>query len=149
MGFLSYLFYPWSLILQVLAILHFIRRRPASYWLYIIIFLGPLGALIYLIMEALPELGIVGHTMSGFPRRKRISELEGAVSDNPSAGNFEEMGDLYLEEGNFPMAKAAFDKAIAARSTTPDCFYHRAVCSIQLGDFAAAVPDLEFVLGKD
>ena len=55
MGFLSYFFYPWSLVLQVVAIIHFIRRRPEMYWLFIIIFLGPLGALIYLIVVALPD----------------------------------------------------------------------------------------------
>jgi len=149
MGFLSYLFYPWSLILQVVAILHYIRRRPSSYWLYIIIFLGPLGALIYLVMEALPELGVFTHTVGGFSRRKRITELQGAIEDNPSAGNFEELGEVYFEEGNFAAARQAFDKAIAARSTTPDCFYHRAICALQLGDPAAAVQDLEFVISKE
>jgi hypothetical protein len=149
MGFLSYLFFPWSLILQVVAIIHYIRRRPAPYWIYIIVFLGPLGALIYLIMEVLPEIGAFSQTFSGFPRRKRIGELETAVNDNPSAGNYEELGDLYLEEGNFPQARAAYDKAIAGRASNPDCFYHRAICALQMGDAQAAVPDLEFVISKD
>ncbi len=51
MGLLSHLFYPWGLVLQGLAIIHFIRRRPDTYWLYIILFLGPVGALIYLFVE--------------------------------------------------------------------------------------------------
>jgi hypothetical protein len=149
MGLLSYLFYPWSLILQVVAVIHFIRRRPAPYWIYIIIFLGPIGALIYLVVEALPDLGLLGQSLGGVPRRKRVIELEGAVKDNPSAGNYEELGDLYLDAGDFQQARAAFDKAIAARADTPDCFYHRAICALRLGDAAAAVPDLEFTLGKD
>src|SRR5277367_207880 len=101
MGVLSSLFYPWSLILQVLAILHYIRRRPAQYWIYIIIFLGPIGALIYLIVEAAPDLGLFTQSFSSFPRNKRINELEGAIRDNPSAGNYEELGDLYFEKGDF------------------------------------------------
>jgi len=36
---LSYFFYPWGFIVQILAIVHFLRRRPENYWLYII-FLG-------------------------------------------------------------------------------------------------------------
>ncbi len=55
MGFLSYLFYPWSLILQVIAIVHYYRTRPQMYWFYIIIFLGPLGAIIYLVVVAGPR----------------------------------------------------------------------------------------------
>src|ERR1035441_4551750 len=40
LGFLTFLFYPWGLILQGLAILHFIRRRPDTWWLWVILLLG-------------------------------------------------------------------------------------------------------------
>jgi len=145
----SYLFYPWGLILQGLAIVHFIRRRPDNYWFLVILFLGPMGALVYLCVEALPDLGLVGQSFKVFPRRKRIRELEAAIRDNPSPGNYEELGDLYMDDGKLAQARAAFDKAIAARADTPDPFYRRAVCAIQLGDGAAAVPDLERVVRKE
>jgi hypothetical protein len=89
MGIISHLFYPWGIILQVAAIVHFIRRRPDTYWIFIILFLGPLGALIYLCVEALPDIGLVRQSFQVFPRRKRIGELEFAIRDNPSAGNYE------------------------------------------------------------
>jgi hypothetical protein len=149
MGFLSYLFYPWGFLLQGLAIVHFIRRRPDTYWIWIILFLGPLGAVIYLAVEALPDIGLVGQSFKVFPRRKRIRELEPAIRDNPSAGNFEELGDLYMDDGRLAEARQAFDRAIAARADTPDPFYRRGVCATQMGDFAAAVPDLEKVVGKE
>jgi hypothetical protein len=149
MGMLTHLFYPWGLILQAAAIIHFIRRRPETYWLYVILFLGPLGALVYLVMEALPDVGLLGHSVRGFSRRKRISQLEIAVLDNPSAGNFEEIGDLYLDEGKFLKARAAYDRAIAARSYSDDCYYRRGICALKLDDAAAAIPDLERVVNKD
>ena len=149
MGFLSYLFYPWGFLLQGLAIVHFIRRRPDNYWFFVILFLGPIGAIVYLAVEALPDIGLVGQSFKVFPRRKRIRELEAAIRDNPSPGNYEELGDLYMDDGKFAPARAAFDKAIAARADTPDPFYRRAVCAIQLGEGAAAVPDLERVVSKD
>jgi len=149
MGFLSHLFYPWGLLLQAAAVIHFIRRRPNVYWLYIIIFLGAIGALIYLVVEALPDLGLVGQSFKVFPRRKRIGQLEIAIRDNPSAGNYEELANLYMDDGNLPAARAAFDKAIAARSDTPDTFYRRGVCALLLGDAPAALPDLERVVNKE
>jgi hypothetical protein len=145
----SYLFYPWGLILQGLAIVHFIRRRPDNYWFFVILFLGPMGALVYLCVEALPDIGLVGQSFKVFPRRKRIRQLEAAIRDNPSPGNYEELGDLYMDDGKLALARAAFDRAIAARADTPDPFYRRAVCALQLGDGAAAVPDLERVVGKE
>ncbi len=148
MGFLSSLFYPWGFLLQGLAIVHFIRRRPDTYWFYVILFLGPIGAIVYLLVEALPDIGLVGQSFKVFPRRKRISQLEAMIRDNPSPGNYEELGDLYMDDSKIPQAREAFDRAIAARADTPDPFYRRGVCAIQMGDFAAAVPDLERVVAK-
>jgi len=132
-----------------LAIVHFIRRRPDNYWLFVILFLGPLGAIIYLAVEALPDVGLVGQSFKVFPRRKRIRELEVAIRDNPSAGNYEELGDLYMDDGKIAEARAAFDRAISARADTLDPFYRRGVCALQLGDAAAAVADLERVFSKE
>jgi hypothetical protein len=149
MGLLGSLIYPWGFVLQGLAIIHFIRRRPDTYWLYIILFLGPLGAVVYLFVEALPDIGLVGQSFKVLPRRKRINQLLSIIRDNPSPGNYEELGDLYMDDGKIPQAREAFDRAIAARADTPDPFYRRAGCAIEMGDFAAAVPDLERVVGKE
>ena len=149
MGYLSGLFYPWGLLLQGAAVIHFIRRRPDTYWIWIILFLGPVGALVYLFAEALPDLGLLRGSLKVFPRRKRIRELEGLIRANPSAGNFEELGDLYMDDGKIAQARRAFDSAVAARGDSLDAFYRRGVCALQLGDAAAAVPDLERVVARE
>ena len=149
MGFLNYLLYPWGFLLQGIAIVHFIRRRPDTYWIFIILFLGPLGAIIYLFVEALPDLSLLGQSFKVFPRRRRIGELQSAIHDNPSAGNYEELGNLYMDDGQLEAARVAFDKAIAARADTLDPFYRRGVCAILLGDATAALPDLERVVSKE
>src|ERR1700691_6436000 len=136
MGLLSHLLFPWGLLLQGFAIVHFIRRRPDMYWIFIILFLGPLGALIYVFVEVLPDLGLLRQSFKVFPRRKRIHELETIVRDNPSSGNYEELGDLYMDDGRLLLARSAFDKAIAARADTLDPFYRRVICALQLGGAA-------------
>jgi hypothetical protein len=148
MGMLTHLFYPWGLLLQAAAIIHFIRRRPDTYWLWVILFLGPIGALIYLFVEAVPDIGLLNQSFKGISRGKRIDVLELAIRDNPSAGNFEELGELYMENGKLQAARDAFNKAIAARSNTLDTFYRRGVCAILLGDAPAALPDLEKVIAQ-
>jgi hypothetical protein len=149
MGSLTFLLFPWGIILQGLAIVHYIRRRPEFYWLWIIIFLGPLGALIYIAVEVIPDLGLLRQSFKVFPRRARIRELEAAILDNPSAGNYEELADLYLEESKFARARQCYDQAISARTDSPDPFYRRGIAEIEMGDFAAALPDLELVVSKD
>ena len=58
MHFFSF-FFPWGLILQAIALVHFIRRRPTGYWLWAILFLGPIGALVYIVVEMIPDLGLL------------------------------------------------------------------------------------------
>ena len=149
MGLFSFFYYPWGLLLQALAIVHFIRRRPDGYWLWVILFLGPLGALVYIAVEVIPDAGLLRQSFKVFPRRRRIHELEAAILDNPSAGNYEELADLYSEEGRFERARNCYDKAISARTDSPDPFYRRGIAELQLGDYTAAVEDLERVFAKD
>ena len=35
------------------------------------------------------------------------------IVDNPSIGNYEELGDLYLDDGQFVKARECFDKVLA------------------------------------
>jgi hypothetical protein len=147
MGFISLLF-PWGVILQAMALIHFMRRRPDNVWLWIIIFFGPLGAVVYIFMEVIPDLGLLRLQLDSYGRKKRIRQLEAVVLENPAAGNYEELADLLLDEGKFGRARECYDKAITSHGD-PDPIYRRGIAEIQLGDFAAAVTDLEEVTARD
>ena len=134
---------------MAVAIIHFIRRRPDIYWIFIILFLGWIGALVYIAVEVIPDASLLRTSFQAFPRRRRIRELERAILDNPSAGNYEELGLLYLDDHKYARARAAYDKAISERTDSVDPFYRRGVAEIQLGDFKAAVPDLERAVKAD
>jgi hypothetical protein len=149
MSELRHLFPSWGFLLQILAILHFLRRRPESYWFFIIFFGGFLGASVYILVEMLPDLGLLRDTMQGFGRRSRIQKVETDILDNPSAANYEELGELYKDQGQYGKGREAFTNAIAARSDSIYTFYSRALCSLAMNDFAAAIPDLERVVAAD
>jgi hypothetical protein len=143
------LIFQYGIILQALAIVHFVRRRPDTYWLFIILIGGGLGALIYIAIEVLPDAGLLRSSFQVFPRRRHIKQLQAAIIDNPSIGNHEELGDLYLEDQKYSEARACYDKVIAARPDTPDPFYRRALAALEMHDFSAAVADLEIVVARD
>jgi hypothetical protein len=142
------LFYPWGLILQAVALLHFARRRPDGYWLWIILFMGGLGALVYIVAEVLPDSDLLRPALRGVPRRRRIRALEMTIIDNPAVGNFEELADLYLEEGQFARARELYDKVISPRTDSLDPFYRRGIAAMEMGDFPAAAADLARVVAK-
>jgi len=146
---LSHLYYPWGFVVQGIALLHFVKRRPEGYWFYVIFFGGFLGAAVYIAAEMAPDLGLARNVFQGFGRRSRIKALEIQIIDNPSPGNYEEVGDLLLEQKEFAKAREAYSRAIAARADSPHTFYSRAKCWLGLEKYAEAIPDLEHVALKD
>jgi hypothetical protein len=146
---LSYLFYPWGYIVQIVALVHFFRRRPEGYWLLIIFLGGFIGSAVYIIAEVIPDAGLLRGTVRGFGRKSRIRQIQAAIVDNPSAANFEELGELYWDQKEYAPAREAFDRAIATRSDSPHMFYRRALCAFELGDYPAAIADLEPLLRTD
>lgn len=147
-SFLFFAFSWWAIALRVIAIIHFIRRRPDFFWIWVILFHW-IGALVYIFVEVVPDAGLLRSSFQVFPRRKRIGELERAILDNPSAGNYEELGLLYLDDHDYGRARACYDKAISSRTDHVDPFYRRAIAEVELGDFAAALPDLERTISTD
>ncbi|MGA2509518.1 MAG: tetratricopeptide repeat protein [Candidatus Acidiferrales bacterium] len=146
LGGLSYLFFPWGFILQILALVHVVRRRPETYWIWIILLGGFLGAAVYIVAEVIPDTRLLGDFFKGFNRRSRIQHLEAIILDNPSSGNYEELADLLLDQKQYARARDAYDKAIAARASSMDAFYRRGICSLALKDIPRAVADLEIVV---
>jgi len=139
-----------GILLVVFALVHFFKNRSGNYiWLYVILFLGPIGALVYIIIEVLPGLRAT-HAGSGWlAKRKQTEYLEAAVCENPSAGNYEELADLYRERGEYAKARGAYNHAISARTDSPDAFYGRALCALAMNDVPPAIADLEKTVSFD
>jgi hypothetical protein len=145
----GFLLYPYGVILQGIALVHFIRRRPDGFWLWIILIGGGLGALVYIMAEVIPDVGLLRDTFQVFSRRKRIKGLEAAVLENPSVGNYEELGDLYLDDGQFTKARACYDRIISPKTDSPDPIYRRALCALALEQFQPAADDLARVVAME
>ncbi len=146
---LSGLFYPWGFLLQAVAIVHFVRRRPDTYWLWIILLGGGLGALVYIVAEVMPDVGLLRGSLNAFPRRRRIRELEQIIIDNPAVGNLEELADLCLDEGQFSRARQLYDQVIARRTDSVDPFYRRGLAELAMDDIPAALADIERVVASE
>src|SRR5438309_11424351 len=72
---LFFAFSWWGILVRIVAVVHFIRRRPDTYWLWIIL-IHWMGAVVYIAVEVLPVAGLLRQFFNVFPRRKLISELE-------------------------------------------------------------------------
>jgi hypothetical protein len=142
-------FFGYGFLFQVAAVIHWSRKRPEAFWLWIIIIGGMIGALAYFLIEGLPDLANVQRTLRGPTRRKRIRVLRSLVLLNPSAGNYEELGELLLDEKRYREAREAFDQALSVRTDSIDPFYRRGIAEFELHEDEAAVADLRRVTTAD
>ena len=141
--------FAYGFLLQIAAVIHWSRKRPDTFWLWIIIIGGFIGALAYFLIEGLPDFQNLGRQLKGPARRKRIRMLRAIVIDNPSAGNLEELGELLLIEKRYAEARDAYDGALAARTDSIDPFYRRAIALFHLREYESAERDLKHVLAAD
>ena len=149
MGF-SHLFYPWGFILQALAFVHFARRRPDSYWFWIILIGGALGAVVYFVAEVVPDAGLIRAGFQRSSRRRRIAELEAVVKETPTVGNLEELADLCMEQQQFARARELYNQVLASgKVTSVDPYYRRGLAALNLGDAAGAAPDIARAVSDD
>ena len=80
----------------------------------VILFLGPLGALVYLLVEALPDLGLL-RVLKVFPRRKRIRHARGSTP-TLRQGTTKNSVICIWKTASWCRRVTAFDRAIGARA---------------------------------
>lgn len=142
-------FFRYGLILQAIALLHFAKRRPEGFWLMVIVFLGGLGAAVYIVVEMVPDLDLLRGVIERRGRRRRIATLEAMSRENTAVGNLEELADLLLEERQFAKARELYNQIITPRTVEIDPYYRRGIAALELKDAPAAVSDFERVIAKD
>ena len=136
-------------ILQLICIVHCAKQGRDRFWIWLLLIGGLLAVSAYFILEILPSWTELKRRATGPARRKRIAMLQAMIRDNPSAGNYEQLGELLVQQKKWAEARDAFDRAIASRSDLLDTFYWRGVSSFEIGDDAAALRDLQYVVERE
>ena len=137
--------FPWTLgfLFQVIMLIHFFRRRPEGFWFFLILFLGPLGALIYFVMEVVPDLRLKPPVIARFERKRRRQWLEHLADEVPTLETLQELGEIYAAEGEHGRAVEFFTRVLARDPDSREALYARGKSLVELGEIERAVADLE------
>ena len=137
--------FPWylSALFQALMLVHYFRKRPEGYWFFVIIFPGPLGALIYFVLEVVPDLRVKPPWLARIERGRRRQWLEQRVQEAPALENVQELGEIRAAEGEHARAVELFGRVLAQDPEAPEALYGRAKSLVELGEIERAITDLE------
>ena len=141
---MAYFLNPWSLgvLLQALMIVHFIRNRPEGYWFWVIVFLGPIGAVVYFFVEVLPGFNWKLPVFERWERARRREWLEKLVSESPSQEALCELAWIRAKDGDHVRAIELYGQALRRDPEDTESLYGRGLSAMETADFASAVKDL-------
>ncbi len=139
-------YWSWSFLFQLLMLIHFFRRRPEGYWFFVILFLGPLGAAVYFVIEVIPDLSVKPPVIRRFERKRRRQWLEKLVVDSPSHEALTGLAEIHAVEGRHSEAIDLFGRALRLDPEDPERLYGRGRSYLETGQVANAIADLERVV---
>ncbi len=135
-----------TVLFQVLMVIHYFRKRPEGYWFFVIVFLGPIGALAYFVLEVVPDLRVKPPWLARMERRRRRAWLEHVVSEAPALEHLQELGEIYALEGEHERAIELFTRALNRDAELLEARHGRAKSRVALGQIEGAIEDLEQVV---
>jgi len=132
-----------GVLFQALMLVHFFRRRPEGYWFFVIVFLGPVGSLIYFLVEVLPDLRVKPPVFARMERKRRRQWLEHMAGESPSLATLQELAEICAAEQDHARAVELFGRVLARDGESCEALYGRGKSLVALGKAELAIADLE------
>lgn len=143
-GFLLLAFWIWMLV-------YCVRNDPErQMWLWILIFLNVLGAVIYFIVRVLPRLSVrAPRFLGGGGYRHRIWQAEADARKVGNPYHYIKLGDVLAEAGQPRRAAEAYRHALEKDADDTAALFGLAQAELAEKAYADALPRLSRVLEKD
>ena len=142
-----------SIVFQAWMMVDCFQRRADWYWYLIIMFFGPIGALIYFIAvrQSSAPANLSGDNFTGgyFANKKRLKDIESKVYYNPNALNYLDLGNCYFDMRKYQEAIESFEQSIQKEPDSIEALHKQALSYIKLGMNEHAIINLEKVINKD
>ncbi len=124
-------------------VVDFVQRRAweDSLWT-VVVFLSPLGALAYFIFYYFPQVNSESKPLA---RRKEMQQLEAVGEAELPAGQLRNLGDIYFGMDRWEDALRCYQRAIVFCGDQYVMRLNMAICLVNLGRGAEAIPELDRV----
>jgi hypothetical protein len=128
-----------------------LRKDPErNLWWWIILFIAPIGPIIYFFVRWLPESRIgPPRWLHGLTRGREVRRLQAAATQIGNPYHHVQLGDALRETGQFERARASYDRALAKEPDNIAALWGAAQVDLQLGAVDSACQRFARVLELD
>jgi hypothetical protein len=143
LGILAIAFWIWMLI-------DCIRNEPERYWVWIILMLSFLGAVIYFVARRGIHFTMkTPKFLNPWLRRNDLIQAEAAVRNIGNVYQYVKLGDLLMEQGKYPRALDIYRQGLERDNAEKPALWGAAQAELKLGDWGGAKTHLEELLNQD
>lgn len=131
------------------------KRYGMHYWLVIIFFVQPLGAIVYGLIHAkhilhgLTTGGGQGKGLFGLGIKSRISRAEQALKVGETEALRAELAELYYLDKRYADAERLFKQVLETDKENQEALYYLALCRLDQNDMASAFEWLSQLIAKN
>jgi hypothetical protein len=123
------------------------NERDRQTWLWILLFLNVLGAVIYFFACWLPRANLPIPTyFKGWTHRQQLWNAESAVRNIGKAHQYVTLGNVLLEMGRYEPAQRAFQTALEKEPKNPNALWGCTVTALKFQQLTAAKEHLQHLL---
>jgi hypothetical protein len=152
-----YLFMAIPVILQIICIVHVVKKGRGTGWIYVIVFIPIAGCIAYFIVEILPELrrGRVVDNLKDTINNavvpgKKLKDLEQKLYFSDTFDNRMKLADEYSRCGFFDKAIGIYDKCLdGVYCDDPLIIYKMSLAYYGKKDYANASSSIKKLASKD
>jgi hypothetical protein len=140
-----------SLLISIALCVHVVRTNQQLFWIFVILFLGPIGCAIYLIAVVIPEMvGGARAKRMGLAARDALDptreyrQAKAAIDDTPTVHNRMRLASAAAQLGRHAEAEQLYAEAMQGiHADDPALLLGRANALIELGRAPEALPLVE------
>jgi hypothetical protein len=127
-----------------------IKNDPERIWLWVVLILGPLGAVVYFLFRKAPTLNLPKPAfLARWGRRKELWAAEAAARNIGNPYQFVALGDLQRELGEPQQAAASYQKALAKEPKNLQALWGLALTEYESHSYADARERLATIVSID
>jgi hypothetical protein len=146
---MSGLVYLIGLILWLFCLVDTLRRQREYIWIYLLVFTGPVGMILYLVNFYVLEWAGWRRLDVALKDRHRMKQLERELVASEIPGHRLELAQIYFRQGRHVDCVRTLKPALDEDPENPRSQYTAGAALLELGRSNEAIPHLEYVVEEE
>jgi len=126
-----------------------LRAQDNFYWIFLILFFQPFGAILYFLTHKLTDFELTSRLAGLWSSGRRVRELKAQIHSLDRPYHWTKLGDEYLLRREWREAARCYEEALLRDPQIEEAHYGKGRACLALGQYDQAIQELMPIVGKN